>query len=76
MRQGTPQASAGGNQMRRTQLRAKTGAATAFTAGEKEEETTVGPAADQNSTATSGTGDKIWLSTPVRAEFAGSGWGY
>ena len=76
MRPGTPQASAGGNQMRRTQLRAKTGAATAFNAGEKDEETTVGPAADQNSTASSGIGDKIWFPAPVWTEFTGSGWGH
>jgi hypothetical protein len=76
LRQGTPQASAGENQIRRTQLRAKTGAAMAFNGGEKEEETTEGSLADQNNTASSGIGDKSWFSAPVRAELAGSGLGH
>jgi len=56
-------------------LRAKTGAATVFNAGEKDGGKTEGPAADQNDTVTSGSGDKIWFSAPVRGEFAGSGCG-
>jgi hypothetical protein len=57
--QGTPRASAG-NQMSRTQMRAKSGAASVIKTGEKLWETLGDPEAAKTQTTVAGTGDKIW----------------